>query len=122
VLIAESDSLFLSASQVKALRRADSVFSAEVRALYIPLGQFLAQREGGAGKAELDSVVATQKLYWKVFWRQPEIADSIVTVSQRELVPMFKNMLAVPQQEREHSQWQFGNPVTFVDPPRPARP
>jgi hypothetical protein len=123
VLIAESDSLFLSASQVKALRRADSVFSAEVRALYIPLGQFLAEGQGGAGKAELDSVVATQKLYWKVFWRQPEIADSIVTVSQRELVPMFKSMLAIPQKERENSQWQFGNPVTFVDlPPRTGRP
>ena len=122
VLIAESDSLFLSASQVKALRTADSVFSAEVRALYIPLGQFLAQGQGGAGKAELDSVLATQKLYWRVFWRQPEIADSIVTVSQRELVPMFKNMLSVPQNDREHSQWQFGNPVTFVDQPRPTRP
>jgi hypothetical protein len=117
-LITESDSLFLSASQVKALRRADSVYSAEVRALYVPLGQFLAQGQGGAGKAELDSVRATQTLYWKVFWRQPEIADSIVTVSQRELVPMFKGMLAVPQKDREHSQWQFGNPVTFVDVPR----
>jgi hypothetical protein len=123
VLIAESDSLFLTAAQVKALRRADSVYSAEVRALYVPLGQFLAQGQGGAGKAELDSARATQKLYWKVFWRQPEIADSIVTVSQRELVPMFKSMLAVPQKDRENSQWQFGNPVTFVDvPPRTGRP
>jgi hypothetical protein len=122
LLIAESDSLFLSNTQVAALRRADSVYSAEVRALYVPLGQFLAQGQGGAGKAELDSVQATQKSYWKIFWRQPEIADSIITVSQRELVPMFKTMLSVPQKDRENSQWQFGRPVTFADAPRPARP
>jgi hypothetical protein len=37
-------------------------------------------------------------------------------------VPMFKSMLGVPMQEREHSQWEFGRPVTFSDKPRPARP
>ena len=51
-----------------------------------------------------------------------EIADSIVTVSQRELVPMFKSMLAVPMKDRENSQWQFGQPVTLVDKPRAAAP
>jgi hypothetical protein len=118
VLMAESDSLFLSASQMAALRRADSVFSARVRAIYVPLGQFLAQGNGGAGKAELDSVQATQKAYWKVFWEQPEVADSIVTPAQRELIPLFKSMLAVPKEQREHSQYQFGRPVTLVDKPR----
>jgi hypothetical protein len=101
-----------------ALRRADSVFSARVRAIYVPLGQFLAQGNGGAGKAELDSVQATQKAYWKIFWEQPEIADSIVTPAQRELIPLFKSMLAVPKEQREHSQYQFGSPVTLVDRPR----
>jgi hypothetical protein len=49
-LLAESDSLFLSAGQVAALRRADSLFSARVRALYVPLGQYLAAaRRGGPG-------------------------------------------------------------------------
>jgi len=119
VLMAESDSLFLSASQMAALRRADSVFSARVRAIYIPLGQFLAQGNGGAGKAELDSVQVTQKAYWKVFWEQPEVADSIVTPAQRELIPLFKSMLSVPKEQREHSQYQFGRPVTLVDRPRP---
>jgi len=119
VLMAESDSLFLSASQMAALRRADSVYSARVRAIYIPLGQFLARGLGGAGKAELDSVQATQKLYWKIFWEQPEVADSIVTPTQRELIPLFKAMLAVPKEQREHSQYQFGRPVTLIDrPPR----
>ncbi len=118
VLMAESDSLFLSEAQMRALRRADSVYSARVRAIYIPLGQYLAQGHGGAGKAELDSVQATQKLYWKIFWEQPEIADSIVTPSQRELIPLFKSMLSVPKEQREHSQYQFGRPVTLIDRPR----
>jgi len=118
VLMAESDSLFLSASQMAALRRADSVFSARVRAIYKPLGEFLAKGQGGAGKAELDSVQATQKTYWKIFWEQPEVADSIVTPAQRELIPLFKSMLAVPKPQRENSQYQFGRPVTLVDRPR----
>ena len=41
--------------------------------------EFLARGQGGAGKAELDSVQTAQKAYWKIFWEQPEIADSIVT-------------------------------------------
>jgi hypothetical protein len=120
VLISQSDSLFLSTAQMTALRRADSVYSARVRAVFVPLGQFLAEGKGGAGKAELDSVQATQKAYWKIFWEQPEIADSIITPAQRELIPLMKSMLSVPQGQREHSQYQFGSPVTLVD--RPRRP
>ncbi|MEO7454996.1 MAG: hypothetical protein ABIY52_01960, partial [Gemmatimonadaceae bacterium] len=118
-LLAESDSLFLSAAQVAALRKADSSFSADVRGLYVRLGNFIALGQGGAGKAELDSVQTIQKAYWKVFWVQPEIADSIVTPAQKELFPMLKNMAATPFKDREHSQWQFGSPVTFSDKPVP---
>jgi hypothetical protein len=121
-LLAESDSLFLSASQLAALRRADSVFSSRVRAVYVPLGEFLSRGNGGAGKAELDSVVATQKAYWKIFWQQPEIADSIITPVQRELIPLMKNLLSVPKENREHSQFMFGRPVTLIDKPQPAKP
>jgi hypothetical protein len=124
LVLEQSDSLFLSRAQIAALRSADSAYSAQVRALYIPLGQFLAQGQGGAGKAELDSVQATQKLYWKIFWQQPEIADSIVTPSQKELLPLLKGIVGVPKQDREHSQWQFGRPVTFSDqaPAKPSAP
>jgi hypothetical protein len=121
VLLSESDSLFLSASQIAALRRVDSVYSARVRAVYVPLGQFLSKGNGGAGKAELDSVQATQKAYWKIFWQQPEIADSIITPVQRELIPLMKNLLSVPKENREHSQFIFGNSVKLVDTP-PRRP
>lgn len=122
VLIAESDSLFLSRAQLSALVRADSVYSVRVRALFRPLGEFLSKGQGGAGKAELDSAQATQKLYWKIFWQQPEIADSIVTPSQRELIPLFKALLATPLKSRENNQFVFGRPVTLVDRPRPLTP
>ena len=122
LLIEQTDSLFLSKAQVVALNAADSVFSAQVRGLYVPLGEYLARGSGAAGKAELDSANATEKLYWKVFWQQPEIAAAIVTPSQRELMPMFKSMLQVPMKEREQSQWQFGHPVTLTDKPVPSAP
>jgi hypothetical protein len=118
LLIEQSDSLFLSKTQVTALAGADSIFSARVRELYVPLGEFLARGEGGAGKAELDSVRATQKTYWKIFWEQPEIAAAIVTPSQRELMPIFKTMLGIPMKQREHAQWSFGYPVTFAEKPK----
>ena len=118
-LMNESDSLFLTRDQIVALRRNDSTYQARVRALFVPLGQFLGQfSDGVAGKAALDSVTATQKLYWKVFWEQPEIADSVLTPLQRDLMPMLKSMVATPKKQREHSQWQFGFPVKFA----PAKP
>ena len=118
LLVSESDSLFLSKSQVAALQTADSAFSARVRAIYIPLGQYLAQRQGSAGKSEVDSAKATEKIYWKSFWEQPEVAAAIVTGSQRELMPMFSRMLETTQEERKNSQWSFGHPVQFSDKPK----
>lgn len=119
LLLEESDSLFLTNGQIKALQSADSLFSARVRNLYIPLGEFLARGSGNAGKAELDSVVATQKAYWKVFWVQPEIAAEILNPLQRNLLPMIPRILSTSKKDRETSQWQFGHPVTFEDKPTP---
>jgi hypothetical protein len=118
ILLSESDSLFLTKSQQQALRSADSLYSERVRAIYRPLGEFLAQSNGTAGKVELDSVQKTQKKYWEIFWEQPEIAGAIVTPAQRELMPMFARILQVPMEDRKNSQWQFGHPVTFADKPK----
>ena len=98
-----------------ALRVADSTFSAQVRAIYGPLGLYLAAGQGDAGKASVDSASAAHKRYWEVFWKQPEIAADIVNATQRDLIPMFKSMLAIPQEDRKNSQWQFGYPVQFMD-------
>jgi len=118
LLTEQTDSLLLTTSQVAAIQRADSAFSSRIRALYMPLGEFLARGQGGAGKTELDSVQATQKTYWKIFWEQPEIAADILTPVQRDLMPFFKVMAATSKKEREHSQWSFGHPVTFADKPK----
>jgi hypothetical protein len=121
-LLAESDSLLLTRAQVAALTRADSVFSTRVRDIYRSLGEFLARGNGAAGKAELDSASTTQKAYWRIFWEQPEIADSIVTATQKELFPMLRRLVEVPKKEREHSQWQFGHPVTMQRAPQTVAP
>ena len=114
-LVDQSDSLLLSRVQVAALQHADSIYSARVRALYLPLGSFLASARGTAGPAQLDSVTATQKSYWKVFWEQPEVADSIVTPVQRDLVPFLKRMLSLTPQQRERSQYFVGSPVPMEE-------
>ncbi|MBW7933418.1 MAG: carboxypeptidase regulatory-like domain-containing protein, partial [Gemmatimonadaceae bacterium] len=119
-LLAESDSLLLNPRQIVALRALDSAYKAQVRALYRPLGVYLSQfSDGQATKAALDSVTATSKAYWKVFWEQPEKADSVITPIQRELMPMLRGMLGVPKPDREHSQWQFGYSLPLVDPKKP---
>jgi len=122
LLMEQTDSLLLTTSQLAAIQRADSAFSSRIRALYMPLGEFLARGQGGAGKAELDSAQATQKTYWKIFWEQPEIAGDVLSPVQLDLLPFFKSMLATPKKQREHSQWRFGNPVTFADKPKTPTP
>lgn len=122
LLLSESDSLFLSTTQVAMLRRADSVYSERVRAVYRPIGELLAAGQGSAGKVELDSVLVAQKAYWKIFWEQPEIAAEAVSPAQRELIPMFQQMLATPMKDRENSRWQFGHAVRFTDAPAATPP
>src|SRR5688500_4642621 len=122
LLLSETDSLFLSKAQVAALRKADSVYASRVRAVYAPLGEFLSKTGGTAGKVEMDSVKATQKAYWKIFWEQPEIAAEIVSPTQREYMPMFARMLQTTKKERENSQWQFGHAITFADKPPASAP
>jgi hypothetical protein len=94
----------------------DSAYVAQVRAIFVPLGQFLAQFDNGeATKVGARQRDVARKAYWKVFWRQPEIADSVITPTQRALMPMLESMLQVPAREREHSQWFFGHPIKFRD-------
>lgn len=114
-LLAESDSLFLSAEQTTALRKAEAEFADRVRAIYRDLGVYLVQFAGGEPtKAALDSANAAKQAYWRVFWEQPEIAGSLVNSTQRELMPMLRGMLETPVAERKNAQWFFGSQVKFV--------
>jgi hypothetical protein len=115
LLLAESDSLFLNADQIKALIVADSVYAAGVREIYFPLGRFLAtQPEGSAGKIALDSVTAATKRFWPLFWEQADVVDKIVTPQQKELLPILKSITGVSKEDRKDSQWYFGYPVPMV--------
>ena len=113
MLISESDSLFLSKPQIAKLREADSTFADGVRRIYRPLAEYLATiADGRSSQAALDTVAAAKKAYWKLFWQQPEVADAIISSTQRELVATLKGMLQTPMKDRENSQWQFGYPVS----------
>jgi hypothetical protein len=122
-LLEESDSLFLRNDQIAGLRRVDSVYSDRVRAVYVPLGRYLAQfADGAAPPAALDTVRAAQKKYWEIFWEQPEIADSLLTSSQRHLMPPLEAMLRVPKSSRDRVRSYFGSHVPLVDPKREPAP
>ncbi len=115
VLLAESDSLFLTRQQIEQLVTADSVFGNRVRENYRPLAEYLATLPGGVpGKAALDSANATDKRYWGIFWEQVDIIAPLVTAQQRELMPMLKNITNVTKEERKQSQWYIGYPVPAV--------
>jgi hypothetical protein len=121
-LVFEADSLFLSEAQVAQLRQADSVFGAQVRDLYRPLARYLAsQPDGVASKAALDSVKATTKAYWELFWKQPEIAGPIISPEQLAVFPMLKDMMNTPQPARKGSQYFFGSSVPLVHAPAQVR-
>jgi hypothetical protein len=121
-MLAESDSLFLSAEQIVGLRKAEMEFSDRVRQIYGGLGRYLAQFAGKpATKAVLDSANAAKKAYWAAFWEQPEIAAALVTPTQRDLMPMLRDMLPTPKPQRLNSQWMFGHEVKPALPPAPVR-
>ena len=116
-VLTESDSLLLTAAQVAALRAADSAFSAQVLAVYRPLGAFLATLppEGRTLRdvraVALDSVAATERRYWPLFWQQPETVARILTPTQVRLLPWLGALLAVPPGRRPTTEWYSGYPV-----------
>ena len=114
VLLAESDSLFLGKDQINRLVQADSVFAERVRAIYIPLAEFLAQEpEGKASQAALDSVKATSDLYWPIFWEQADIVLDVLTPQQRDFMPMLKMLADITPERRKTAHWFMGYPVTL---------
>ncbi len=115
LVLAESDSLFLTKAQIDTLLKADSVYSARVRTLYGALAAFLAEQpSGAAGKAALDSVQATTKLYWPIFWEQVDVVSPIVNAQQRELIPLLQSISQITAAQRKGSRWQFGFSVPLV--------
>jgi hypothetical protein len=115
LLLEESDSLFLSATQIRALRTADSVYTTQVNDIYRQLGAVLARADHGINQDALDSVNVATKAYWHVFALQPDIAGSILTRSQRELIRVLAIMLEMPLAVRERAQFRFDHPVRYTN-------
>jgi len=115
LLLAESDSLFLSPQQINQLLAADSAYYLRIHAIYRPLAEYLATVPGGAaGAAALDSAKATDKRYWVSFWEQVDVARPIITPQQLGLLPFVKQMFDVSEAGRKDSRYSFGNSVPFV--------
>lgn len=111
LLLSESDSLLLTSEQVLAIRRADSLYSAEVWTVYQSLGELLARSGDNAGSPALESVNVAQRAYWHTFWKQPELAAAILTPLQRTLIAVLGNMLGTDPKIRENKQIIFDFPV-----------
>ncbi len=119
-ILSESDSLFLSPEQVVGLRKAEGEFAVQVRRIYGELGQYLAQfAGGGVTKSALDSTSKSKKAYWAIFWEQPEVAAALLTPTQRDLMPILRDMYSTPKPQRLNSQWMFGSQVKFAKPAAP---
>jgi hypothetical protein len=122
-LLSESDSLFLTPEQISGLRAAESAFAERVRVIYRDLGQYLAQFAGGAAtKLAVDSTTKAKAAYWAAFWEQPEIAVALLTPTQRDLMPLLRDMYATPKAVRTHARWMFGNDVKFAKPATTGTP
>jgi hypothetical protein len=75
----ESDSLLLTRAQVAALSALTRCSPSASRACTASSASSSRAENGGAGKAELDSANEFARPTGRIFWEQPEIADSIVT-------------------------------------------
>ncbi|MCU0635814.1 MAG: hypothetical protein MUE41_13145 [Gemmatimonadaceae bacterium] len=101
-IIRETDSLFLAPEQVARLQVIDSVFGVKTRALYRPLAHYLTSAgTAGVSKAAVDTVKATEKAFWRLFWETPPQIDSVLTPMQRDLAPGLKGLLQTPVRQRE---------------------
>jgi len=117
LLLDVRDSLFLTRGQIAELAQHDSVFTSQIRGVYMPLADYLAAgNTRDPGKAELDSVAKADKEYQRIFWEQPEIAAAVLSPMQRDLVNELKGMLAISREQRKHYQFNFQHPVTRAKP------
>jgi hypothetical protein len=113
-LVYEADSLFLRPDQIAKLQQLDSTFAEQVRAIYRPLAEYLVTVPGGRASAEaLAKAKSTQDAYWEAFWKQPEIAATVLDSRQIDLMPLLKDMMTVPQGNRKTNRYFFGSNVTL---------
>jgi Carboxypeptidase regulatory-like domain len=117
LILSQSDSLFLTTEQQANLKRAEGEFAVRVNATYAELAGYLAQfADRVPTKAAVDSATATEKIHWRHFWQQPEVAAAMLTPAQRELLSLLRDLLGVTPKNREGSQYYFGSNVKYAKP------
>ncbi|WP_309670023.1 hypothetical protein, partial [Gemmatimonas sp.] len=120
LITSESDSLLLSKAQQEALRIADTAYVRRVRALYRPLGVYLAsQPDNGAGPEALARVKAVADSQQVMFWESVDTVGTLLSAGQRAMLPILADALRVPPSARKNSFFGFGFFVDLVDWPPP---
>ncbi|MBL0940609.1 MAG: carboxypeptidase regulatory-like domain-containing protein [Gemmatimonadaceae bacterium] len=106
VLLAFSDTLFLTRDQIDRLRTADSVFQQEARALYHPLAARLSalQRPFDVAAA-LSDIRATEFAYQRRFWAQQDPVRQILTPMQLDVMPQIIKMIMAYQPTPDPQRW-----------------
>ncbi len=119
MVLSESDSLLLTQAQIGRLRAGDSMYVRQIRTLYRPLGAMLAPLADGTANAEaLAQVSAAEAAHQQFFWASVEEVSRILGNGQLEMMPLIKQMLAVPTDRRPTSFFGFGFLVDYTDRPR----
>lgn len=113
-VLADADSLLLTPDQVRRLEAIDARYAPEVRAIFRPLGAYLANGSGRAGRAELDSAERTVRAYRMLSWSHVDEVASVLTPLQLELFPFMSDLLRLRREDRPESSWNFGYPVPMA--------
>lgn len=90
VLLFNSDTLFLTRSQIEAFTEADSSFRREARSIYAALADSLAALpERFDGTAAVDMVKRADERYEELFWQQRDLVKAQLTPVQGSALPKF---------------------------------
>jgi hypothetical protein len=106
VLLAMSDTLFLTRSQIDSLREADGAFQQQARALFRPLAERLAALPAGYDRAAvLADVRATELAYQRLFWAQRATVRAVLTPLQGSVMPEIIKMIMAYTLDADSRRW-----------------
>ncbi|MCA0374423.1 MAG: carboxypeptidase regulatory-like domain-containing protein [Gemmatimonadetes bacterium] len=90
VILFNTDTLFLTRSQIEAFAKADTVFRAEARGIYTALADSLAALpERFDADAAVEMVRRADRRYEELFWAQRELVKTQLTPIQSSALPEF---------------------------------
>ncbi len=106
LLLAFSDTLFLTRDQIERLQAADSTFQREARALFRPLAERLAVLPSDHDRAAvLADVRAVELAYQRRFWAQREVVRTLLTPLQASVMPEILKMIMAYTMDADPARW-----------------